>query len=84
MKSRDKRSVLEKIALHLSKFYPELTNIFICPTCLQHIDITNSIDISVAHITPDSAGGWQIHFYAQNAITTLGHVKTVGLEIILK
>jgi hypothetical protein len=72
MKSRDKRSVLEKIALHLSKFYPELTNIFICPTCLQHIDITNSIDISVAHITPDSAGGWQKTFLCTKCNNNFG------------
>lgn len=72
MKSKQKRVILEKISLHISRFYPELKNIFICPTCLKHVAISNHMDITVAHVTPDSAGGWQKTFLCNKCNSNFG------------
>jgi hypothetical protein len=57
MKSKRKDLVLGRLAAHLRSFYPELSNHFICPTCLARIPLSKTSQISEAHIIPEAAGG---------------------------
>jgi hypothetical protein len=57
MKRKYKDIVVEKLATHLRRFHPELTNHFICPICLEKIPAWNRPEISEAHIIPRAADG---------------------------
>lgn len=52
-----KSKTLKKLAQNLSSFYPEYQNRFMCPTCLRVIPLTQSAEISEAHVVPKKAGG---------------------------
>lgn len=56
-KSDKKTIVLERIAQNLRVFYPELSQHFMCPTCLSVLSLTERSKISEAHIVPRAARG---------------------------
>lgn len=56
-RSPKKRRKLREVARAVQAFYPELTGIFICPTCLRHYPISRPKEISNAHILPRAAKG---------------------------
>jgi hypothetical protein len=57
MKRKKKSLALSHLAQHLHRFYPELSDCFVCPTCLAKIPLSKTSQISEAHIIPDAAGG---------------------------
>jgi hypothetical protein len=57
MKSEKTKPALGRLAEHLRRFYPELSDHFVCPTCLAKIKLSKTSQISKAHIIPDAAGG---------------------------
>jgi hypothetical protein len=57
MKHKRKDLILGRLAQHLRSFYPELSNHFICPTCLAKLPLSKTSQVSEAHIVPEAAGG---------------------------
>lgn len=72
MKREAKITILKSFSEHLSKFYPELENTFVCPTCLIHIPCEERSEISEAHIMPEAVDGWQTTFICKNCNSTFG------------
>lgn len=57
MKTKRKNLLMHRMASHLAGFYPELSDHFVCPTCLAKIPLSKTSQVSEAHIIPQSAGG---------------------------
>jgi 5-methylcytosine-specific restriction endonuclease McrA len=57
MKGKRKNLLMRQMASHLAGFYPELSDQFVCPTCLAKIPLSKTSQVSEAHIIPRSAGG---------------------------
>ena len=55
MKPIQKREILKAISINLAKFNPRFSGKFLCPTCLEVIDINDVDKISEAHILPKAA-----------------------------
>lgn len=56
-KKNRKRWQLKSFAEKLESFYSECSGSFMCPTCLRTIAITQTEQITEAHILPRAAGG---------------------------
>src|SRR6476661_3527886 len=72
MKSKRKSLVLGRLAQHLRSFYPELSDHFICPTCLAKIPLSKASQVSEAHIVPQAAGGKLRTYLCRDCNSTFG------------
>jgi len=57
MKKKDKIHYLKLLSENLSNIDKRRKNVFLCPTCLEEIDINDLNNISEAHIIPKAAKG---------------------------
>lgn len=67
-----KPRILERLAAHLARFYPELRGQFMCPTCLKTTPVTSPQKISEAHIIPRAADGKLRTFLCQRCNSDFG------------
>lgn len=61
MKTKQKKEVLNSISENLAAFSPRFNGKFVCPTCLEIIDINEIGRISEAHIIPKVAATGKKH-----------------------
>ncbi len=74
-KKQKKRYVAARLASSLTLFYPELQDIFLCPTCLAKIPIAEMKRISDAHIIPQAAGGKMTTLACTDCNSTFGRLQ---------
>ncbi|MBI4478457.1 MAG: hypothetical protein HY651_00360 [Acidobacteria bacterium] len=67
-----KEELLKRLARGVHSFFPELTNHFICPTCLERVELPGDGKITVAHIIPQAAGGRLKTFLCKSCNSTFG------------
>ena len=67
-----KDELLKRLARGVNSFFPELTNHFICPTCLERIELPSDGKITVAHIIPQAAHGRLKTFLCKSCNSAFG------------
>ena len=72
MKSKVKKQILKMLSQNLSLFRPELTDSFLCPTCMKTFSINDLGKISEAHIVPKAAGGQLKTFICKDCNSKFG------------
>ena len=74
MKRKDKKAkLISRLSTSLQRFYPELADHFLCPTCLKTVAVSEVDQISEAHIVPRSAGGRLSTLICTPCNSTFGH-----------
>lgn len=72
MKKKDKIRSLKLLSENLSNIDKRRNNVFLCPTCLEEIDINNLDNISEAHIIPKAAKGIEKTFLCRKCNSKFG------------
>jgi hypothetical protein len=84
MKLKRKDRWIAAAARSVQYFYPELADTFICPTCLEHIPVSQKNRISEAHILPRAAGGRVTTLLCRRCNNTFGKDQDVWLGEYLR
>lgn len=70
MKIKKKEKIVGIFKRHLASFHPELSENFVCPTCLESISEID--EISEAHIVPAAAGGRKVTLICRKCNSMFG------------
>lgn len=73
MKRKQKKRLVARFTDSIHRFYQEVENSFMCPTCLRLIPVDNMEMISEAHILPRVAGGRLTTLACRSCNSTFGH-----------
>ncbi len=73
MKREAKHTILSSISEKLEAFNTELKGKFLCPTCLNVLDINDMSNIAKAHIIPKAAGGGIVTWLCSSCNSAFGY-----------